>query len=190
MRKEIRSPNHKWDRTAIRTILYRYLCGGCALKESRSVSHGRLFLSQCGINGIDVGAEILLRQINSFEESINVFLTSTSVSENELFTVHNLLCPEQKTRNQFRKTPVYIGNEAGSETSDIIGFTPHHLKVPDLISSLLNNLSSTKEMTIEKIISFYVRLLRIHPFKDGNGRVSRAFLQAMIVKNNVTIQRI
>ena len=54
--------------------------------------------------------------------------------------------------------------------------TTHPDEVTNEMRSLIENYNHLKEVTIEDILDFHVRLERIHPFQDGNGRVGRLLM--------------
>lgn len=54
--------------------------------------------------------------------------------------------------------------------------------VPDEMESLLNNYNNSSFHPIIKAIIFKVRFIKIHPFRDGNGRTSRILLNYMLVR--------
>lgn len=55
--------------------------------------------------------------------------------------------------------------------------------VPDEMESLINFYNSSNAHPIIKAIIFKTRFIKIHPFRDGNGRTSRILLNYMFVRN-------
>ena len=53
------------------------------------------------------------------------------------------------------------------------------------VDSLLDDYSKLTQVTLEDIIDFHVKFERIHPFGDGNGRVSRIIMFKECLKNNI-----
>ena len=84
--------------------------------------------------------------------------------EIQLFQLFRLLSPEayKLHPNRYRDTLVIIGNHICPDSKDISG----------LVSQLFYNLELIEE-PILKAIYFHHELIRIHPFIDGNGRVTR-----------------
>lgn len=94
--------------------------------------------------------EILLQ--NNFEKEI------------QLFQLLRLISPEtHKTHpNSYRKTIVQVGAH----------ICPEPAQINSLVGELFYNIENIKTPII-KAIYFHHELIRIHPFVDGNGRVTR-----------------
>ena len=62
--------------------------------------------------------------------------------------------------------------------------TANHLKVPELMKLLIKNIQEQKLDVITHATKIHSKFEQIHPFSDGNGRIGRLILQAMMLKNN------
>lgn len=60
---------------------------------------------------------------------------------------------------------------------------PNFTKVPGLVSGLLENLKKTEAHSIQKTAYLHHRLVEIHPFTDGNGRVARLLINLFLIRN-------
>jgi Fic family protein len=60
----------------------------------------------------------------------------------------------------------------------------NYLKVPELIKSLVKNIHAGKKDFIAKIADIHSRFEQIHPFSDGNGRIGRLLIHAMLLRQN------
>ena len=58
-------------------------------------------------------------------------------------------------------------------------------EVPDRIEELLAEYNAKEEKTFEDILDFHVKIERIHPFQDGNGRVGRLIMFKECLKYNI-----
>jgi hypothetical protein len=111
---------------------------------------------------------------------------SSRISLEDLFAIQRACLYEidgQKYNSDFlgfRKVDVWIGNAGGNKsTADFV--PPEAFKVPALIIELLEwwrkeymTVSfGTEENKIFSIAQFHEKILTIHPFLDGNGRVAR-----------------
>src|SRR5205085_1722246 len=95
-------------------------------------------------------------------------------------TVHKIIA-EEKIGN-FRTTQVVIKEEGSGK---VIFEPPAWIEVPYLVEDFFAWLNSEESKEIHPIlragIAHYV-LVAIHPFVEGNGRVSRAFATLMLIK--------
>lgn len=74
----------------------------------------------------------------------------------------------------YRQHPVRI---VGAKT-----ITANYVKVPFLMEDLISEINHKKIPIIEKVANVHSRFEQIHPFSDGNGRVGRLLMQAMLIR--------
>lgn len=63
--------------------------------------------------------------------------------------------------------------------------TANYIKIPDLIKSLVSDIAKNKEDIISISANTHTRFEQIHPFSDGNGRVGRLLMSAMLLRANL-----
>lgn len=64
--------------------------------------------------------------------------------------------------------------------------TANYLKINDLMAELFINIHGEKSGDIIKKVSFvHSKFEQIHPFPDGNGRIGRLLMTAMLLKQNI-----
>ncbi len=63
--------------------------------------------------------------------------------------------------------------------------TANHLKIPALMRDLTKDIIAKHEHKIAHATLVHSRFEQIHPFSDGNGRVGRLLLGAMLLKENL-----
>jgi fido (protein-threonine AMPylation protein)/DNA-binding XRE family transcriptional regulator len=63
--------------------------------------------------------------------------------------------------------------------------TANHLKVPALMQELAKEYEKQTDDILELVSRVHSRFEQIHPFSDGNGRVGRLLMNAMLLKNNL-----
>lgn len=63
--------------------------------------------------------------------------------------------------------------------------TANYLSVPKLISELVFDINKKTDDVISLSTMIHKKFEQIHPFSDGNGRVGRLLMSAMLLKNNL-----
>lgn len=63
--------------------------------------------------------------------------------------------------------------------------TANYLKVPALMTQLAKDIKSKPKDVIAHIALIHSRFEQIHPFSDGNGRIGRLIIQAMMLRENI-----
>lgn len=63
--------------------------------------------------------------------------------------------------------------------------TANYLKIPELMKELSVNLNKQIKDIIGHVSLVHSRFEQIHPFSDGNGRIGRLIMVAMLLKNNI-----
>jgi Fic family protein len=62
--------------------------------------------------------------------------------------------------------------------------TSNYLKLPELIDDLTKDINKNNKDVIALVASIHSRFEQIHPFADGNGRIGRLIMIAMLKKVN------
>ena len=63
--------------------------------------------------------------------------------------------------------------------------TANYLKVPILMKDIVKNISQEKKDFVAHASNIHARFEQIHPFSDGNGRIGRLVLVAMLLQKNI-----
>jgi len=63
--------------------------------------------------------------------------------------------------------------------------TANHLKIPDLIPPLMKTAAKKTKDPVNLAARTHADFERIHPFSDGNGRIGRLLMNAMLLKANL-----
>lgn len=121
-----------------------------AQMEAQNEEEALLYLKNLNV-ALNFVVEEITSNIN-FERQVQLFQLLRLVSPET-----NILHP-----NKFRQTYVQIGGY----------ICPPPEQIPSLVSELMFNVQSIENKII-KSIYFHHELIRIHPFVDGNGRVTR-----------------
>jgi Fic family protein len=62
--------------------------------------------------------------------------------------------------------------------------TANHLKIPVLMNDLMKDIDKKGKDIINLVSETHSRFEQIHPFSDGNGRIGRMIMQAMLLIDN------
>jgi Fic family protein len=125
-----------------------------------------------------------LREINEAKnhiEAIN-FINSYKGDINELFIlkIHSIILKgiSETFAGKYRQNPVRIFRSDAK--------FPDYEKIPQLIKNLIHwyKMNKNKLHKFELAIVFSMKLVSIHPFIDGNGRVSRLLMNFVLRKKN------
>ena len=63
--------------------------------------------------------------------------------------------------------------------------TANYVKVPYLMEELVKNINKESKDIISHITFIHSKFEQIHPFGDGNGRIGRLVMNAMLLKENI-----
>jgi Fic family protein len=83
----------------------------------------------------------------------------------------------------WRPGPIWIRNDA---TGDIVYEGPPHDEIPELIKELTRDLSGDEQTPVLiKAAMAHLNLVMIHPFRDGNGRMSRCLQTLVLARDQI-----
>ncbi len=63
--------------------------------------------------------------------------------------------------------------------------TANYIKIPALMAGLVKEINKTSKDSINHASVIHSKFEQIHPFSDGNGRIGRLILVAMLLKENI-----
>lgn len=63
--------------------------------------------------------------------------------------------------------------------------TANYVKVPYLMEELAKDMNKKSKEIIGHVVTIHSKFEQIHPFGDGNGRVGRLLINAMLLKENI-----
>lgn len=114
-------------------------------------------------------------------------ITEEVIKHLHALTAHRLLAEGQV--GEYRKTQVVVKN---AETGEITFRPPPAVEVPFLLADFLSWANSVNGETFHPALKagvVHYELVRIHPFLDGNGRVSRAVATLILFMEGYDIKR-
>jgi len=151
-------------------LLDTYLAGIHNLKELLSIKNAQMEAqneeeARVYLINLKLSLEFVIEEINlgnNFEKEI------------QLFQLLRLISPETNALhpNRYRQTVVQIGSH----------ICPEPQEVPGLVANLFFQMNHIRN-PIAKAIYFHHELIRIHPFADGNGRITRIAKNWMLMYN-------
>lgn len=62
--------------------------------------------------------------------------------------------------------------------------TANYFKVTNLIADLVKDINKSSKDVVSLVSAVHSRFEQIHPFSDGNGRIGRMIIQAMLLRDN------
>ena len=105
-----------------------------------------------------------------------------AITEAEILKIHDIIFSGiQENAGNYRNTQVFI---EGSDHEP-----PPAIEVPELMKELVEWLNKNPQELnpIELASVFHHKLVSIHPFDDGNGRVSRLIANLILISNGYTL---
>lgn len=118
----------------------------------------------------------------------DAFENKSPMTEKRLLDWQNLLFMNQaglakKVNIGFRQGPEYVIKNSG-KTSEVIYEAVPPEKVEEEIKKLLAYINESDENNYIKAAVTSIRFVLIHPFEDGNGRISRALADYVLLKDS------
>ncbi len=137
-----------------------------------------------------IGIETEVLNVDDVIETVNHFRCIDMIVERAKATLTEKLIKElhfilKSGTSDSRKDWFAVGNykRIPNEVGGIETALPE--EVHDKMKALLAEYNVKEEKTLEDILDFHVKIERIHPFQDGNGRVGRLILFKECLKYNI-----
>jgi len=132
--------------------------------------------------GLTIGGKSLIEHLEAKNHPKAIeyveSLTNRNLEESNVLKVHEMIFSGIfENAGNYRNSQVYI------EGSDYM--PPPAFEIPALVKELLEWLTTNPEelRPIETAAVFHHKLVSIHPFDDGNGRVARLLMNLLLLKN-------
>ncbi len=115
---------------------------------------------------------------NSREVVESIFKNKFDINHKDIIKIHKLLIKDTKIREGYKKIPNFI-----------VGREDLKISPPEKVSQDMDNLikwyetNKNKTHPIKLAALFHGRFEQIHPFEDGNGRVGRFLINAVLIKS-------
>ena len=161
---------------SLNQFLSRFLCGGPALKECRSVSRLQLALVDVGFADVSAQATLLYCTIQRYELAKQQIVKNAHITEELLCVINKLLMPDRLNAGKIRTAQNWVGQSLEKATY----IPPAPESIAQRLSDWLEEVNSPNFNGIDKAISCYAGFLLLHPFMDANGRMSRIIYEKLM----------
>lgn len=105
-------------------------------------------------------------------------LNKKSIDKNLILKLHSILM------NSIRSDAGFLRNHGVRIVGANIA-TANYIKIPELIASLVEDINKKEKDLIFQVAETHARFEKIHPFSDGNGRIGRLIIIAMLLRENI-----
>jgi len=153
-------------------LLPNYLCSSLSYKKYHNIDPVAVHFSKTGIQK-DLPCKIsdYLELINKFNAVIFYLKNQKSISVESLITANSIFTDDD---SGVRRLDCWVGKE-GSNTEYKC---PHPSELEGLLVKLVTSINKGNR-SIDHMLYIYFKLISIHPFRDGNGRTSRALFYTL-----------
>ncbi|GAB7140700.1 Fic family protein [Deferribacterales bacterium RsTz2092] len=130
-------------------------------------------------------------ELLGYKKALNFIYTSDDIvlNTNFILTLHSMCCANSGHAGSFKTTNNDI-IEILPDGSRHVRFTPASSSdTPALTSRLVSAYQESKLPPLLKVATFIFDFLCVHPFLDGNGRVSRLLTTALLLKEGFIASR-
>jgi Fic family protein len=149
--------------------------------EGLEVSHRRLARADFGQTHQDLTAESVLGNVGAMEQAVALGSRRQPMTSTEVRKIHRVLLqatPDHHLGGKFRTSQGWIGG--GSTPRDAAFVPPPEDEVPRLIDDLCVFASREDLPAVIQAAIVHAQFETIHPFPDGNGRVGRCLIHAVL----------
>ncbi len=151
--------------------------------------------------GISINADQKsIQEVKNYQKALQEVESMAAGQKNitieDILRLHGILMEnliEEKKSGHFRPGPIYVIDELGDGREKLRYEGPPAEKVAFLISELLKWLSEANHQGLHPVIKaglFHLQFVTIHPFSDGNGRMSRLLTTLILYREGWDFRRI
>jgi Fic family protein len=185
--REVARLNHDPPRLDGLEALARQLLRAESLASSRieglTLSHRRLAKAAVDPEGnSDVNARSVVGNIIAMERAIEIGAQANQLSIDDIVTIHETLfrgTRDEAIAGAIRTTQNWIGGDADTpRNADFI--PPPHDEVRPLLADLCLFMNRDDLPSVVQAAIAHAQFETIHPFPDGNGRVGRCLIHAIL----------
>ncbi|MFW6869435.1 Fic family protein [Nocardioides sp. CPCC 206347] len=129
-------------------------------------------------------AQLVTANVTAMQRAVDL---ADDISSDSILAAHEALMTghEYAAPGRFRTEQVWIGNRALSpHTASFV--PPHHTRVVASMDDLIAFAQRGDLPVLAQVALAHAQFETIHPFNDGNGRVGRALVHALLRHSDVT----
>lgn len=165
------------------SILLRTESASSSEIENLSSGARQIALAELGEHA-SRNARLIIGNVRAMRAALEL---SDAIDADAILRMHHALLEHDDPgiAGRWRQQQVWIGGGSlGPHTAQFV--PPHHERVPELIDDLVVFANRDDLPVMAQIAVAHAQFETIHPFPDGNGRVGRALIQAMLRGGQLT----
>ena len=165
------------------SILLRTESASSSEIENLTSGAGQIALAELGERA-PKNAQLVVANVRTMQAALEL---SDDLTGEAILHMHRALLEHSDPEivGHWRDQQVWIGGgNLGPHTAHFV--PPHHEHVPALIDDLMVFANRTDLPRLAQTAIAHAQFETIHPFPDGNGRVGRALIQAMLRASQLT----
>lgn len=165
------------------SILLRTESASSSEIENLSSGARQIALAELGEHA-SRNARLIVGNVRAMQAALEL---SDAIDTDAILRMHHALLEHDDPviAGRWREQQVWIGGgNLGPHTAQFV--PPHHERVPELMNDLVAFANRVDLPVMAQIAITHAQFETIHPFPDGNGRVGRALIQAMLRGGRLT----
>lgn len=165
------------------SILLRTESASSSEIENLSSGARQIALAELGEHA-SRNARLIVGNVRAMQAALDL---SDAIDTDAILRMHHVLLEHDDPviAGRWREQQVWIGGgNLGPHTAQFV--PPHHERVPELMNDLVVFANRVDLPVMAQIAVTHAQFETIHPFPDGNGRVGRALIQAMLRGGRLT----
>jgi Fic family protein len=167
----------------LETLLVRIEASASSRIENVAASLPDLFMAETG----DEMGRSVADVIGNVDATVAAIDLSSDISSDTILDIHRALLIDTHPvlAGKWRTEPVWIGSySAGPPAATFV--PPAARLIPDAIDDLCEFMNRTDIPVFIQAMVMHAHFETIHPFPDGNGRVGRALIHALLRRDGLT----
>jgi Fic family protein len=165
------------------SILLRTESASSSEIENLTSGARQIALAELGVQASE-NAQLIAGNVRAMQAALAL---SESIDGTAILEMHRALLEQSNPDivGHWRDQQVWIGGgDLGPHTAQFV--PPHHDRVPALMDDLLTFANRVDLPVLAQTAIAHAQFETIHPFPDGNGRVGRSLIQAMLRGGELT----